>query len=119
MNIFHAEWPQLLELGFICTLSTPLLKASRAGTVVPFYRMQEYLTWKDTHSLNGWHIKYYKGLGTSTPAEAREWFRDLHEIKYEWEGKPSGDALILAFGKDQSNERKEWLKKYEQPLRAS
>ena len=113
MNMFHAEWPQLLELGYICTLSTPLLKASRAGTVVPFYRMQEYTAWKDTHSLSGWHIKYYKGLGTSTPAEAREWFRDLHEIKYEWEGKPSGDALILAFGKDQSDERKEWLKKYE------
>ena len=113
MNIFHTEWPQLLELGYICTLSTPLLKASKGSSVVPFYRMQDYTVWKDTHPLAGWHVKYYKGLGTSTPAEAREWFRDLHEIKYEWEGKPSNDALVMAFGKDNSNERKEWLKKYE------
>ena len=113
MNIFHTEWPQLLELGYLCALSTPLLKASKGSSVVPFYRMQDYTAWKTTHPLNGWHIKYYKGLGTSTPAEARDWFRDLHEIKYEWEGKPSGDALVLAFGKDGANDRKEWLKKYE------
>jgi hypothetical protein len=29
----------------------------------------------------GWKVKYYKGLGTSTPAEAREWFR-VDEIPY-------------------------------------
>nr|URM62299.1 DNA gyraseDNA topoisomerase IV subunit A [Mimivirus sp.] len=37
----------------------------------------------------GWTIKYYKGLGTSTQAEAQECFTDLDKkrIKYFWESK--------------------------------
>ena len=113
MNLFHTEWPSLLEIGYLCTLQTPLLKAIRGGTAHPFYSSQEFDAWRTGHSLNGYHIKYYKGLGTSTPAEAREWFRDLHEIKYEWEGAPSKLALTLAFSKKAANDRKEWLGKYE------
>jgi DNA topoisomerase-2 len=115
MNFFHILWPSLLELGYLCTLLTPLLKASKGSQMVPFYSAQEFNAWKTGKVLSSWHIKYYKGLGTSTPAEAKEWFKDLHEIRYEWLGKPCQEALSLAFtkGKGKADDRKEWLKHYD------
>lgn len=112
MNLFHAEWPGLLQSGFLCTLLTPILKASKGKSVLSFYSIPEFNQWKETNSLNGWKVKYYKGLGTSTPAEAREWFKDLHEILYEWDEK-TDDSINLAFNKKQANDRKAWLSHYD------
>jgi DNA topoisomerase-2 len=112
MNLFHAEWPGLLKSGFLCTLLTPILKASKGKSTISFYSIPEFNTWKETTSLNGWKIKYYKGLGTSTPAEAREWFKDLHEVKYEWDEK-TDESINLAFNKKQADDRKKWLSHYD------
>lgn len=118
MNLFHTEWPSLLRTGFICTLLTPLLKAFRGSTVVPFYTQQEYDAWLAAGNCGrGWHVKYYKGLGTSTPAEAREWFRDLHEIRYTWD-RDSDEAISLAFNKKRADDRKRWLGAYD-PMRTA
>ena len=115
MNLFHAEWPGLLKAGFLCTLLTPILKASKGQQTVSFYSIPEFNAWKDQNSLQGWKIKYYKGLGTSTPAEAREWFKNLHEILYEWDEK-TDDSINLAFNKKQANDRKQWLSHYDPAL---
>jgi DNA topoisomerase II len=112
MNLFHAEWPGLLKSGFLCTLLTPILKASKGKSTISFYSIPEFNGWKDSNNLSGWKIKYYKGLGTSTPAEAREWFKDLHEIKYEWDDK-TDESINLAFNKKQADDRKKWLSKYD------
>lgn len=112
MNLFHAEWPSLLKSGFLCTLLTPILKASKGKSTVSFYSIPEFNAWKDTNSLSGWKIKYYKGLGTSTSAEAREWFKNLREIKYEWDDK-TDESINLAFNKKQADDRKKWLSKYD------
>ena len=29
MNLFHTEWPNLMRIGFLCTLMTPLVKMTR------------------------------------------------------------------------------------------
>jgi DNA topoisomerase-2 len=112
MNLFHAEWPGLMRSGFLCTLLTPILKATKGKTTVSFYSIPEFNQWKDVNSLAGWKIKYYKGLGTSTPAEAREWFKDLHEIQYEWDEK-TDESMNLAFNKKQADDRKKWLSHYD------
>ena len=112
MNLFHAEWPGLMRSGFLCTLLTPILKATKGKTTVSFYSIPEFNQWKDANSLVGWKIKYYKGLGTSTPAEAREWFKDLHEIQYEWDEK-TDESMNLAFNKKQADDRKKWLSHYD------
>ena len=112
MNLFHAEWPGLMHSGFLCTLLTPILKASKGKTTLSFYSLPEFNQWKDENSLAGWKIKYYKGLGTSTPAEAREWFKDLHEIQYEWDEK-TDESINLAFNKKQADDRKRWLSHYD------
>lgn len=119
MNLFHAEWPGLMRAGFLCTLLTPILKASKGKSVLSFYSIPEFNQWKEANglekSMGGWKVKYYKGLGTSTPAEAREWFRDLHEVGYEWDEK-TDDSIQLAFNKKLADDRKRWLSKYDPTL---
>jgi DNA topoisomerase II len=116
MNLFHAEWPGLMRDGFLCTLLTPILKAFKGKSAISFYSMPEFNKWKaETATMSGWKIKYYKGLGTSTPAEAREWFQNLHEIKYEWDDK-TDESINLAFNKKQADDRKRWLSRYDPTL---
>ena len=114
MNLFHAEWPDLMKGGFICSLATPLLKISKKGMTVNFYTIQEFEKWKAQvgDSYKSWHIKYYKGLGTSTPEEAQDWFKDLHEIKYEFDDD-TDESFSLAFNKKRSDDRKTWLSSYD------
>ena len=115
MNLFHTEWQELMKLGFICSLATPLLKASKRNEVRSFYNQTEFDSWKESQgdaSLKGWTLKYYKGLGTSTPAEAREWFENLHEIKYIWD-QDSDNSFSLAFSKKRADDRKRWLATYD------
>jgi DNA topoisomerase-2 len=116
MNLFHTEWPGLMQMGFICSLATPLMKASRRGETVSFYSQGELDRWRSGLQAQGqavgWTLKYYKGLGTSTKQEAREWFEKLAEIKYDWDEK-ADDSISLAFNKKRSDDRKEWLGSYD------
>lgn len=117
MNLFHSKWQSLMKLGFICTLITPLLKATKGSKTLAFYSESEYEAWKGTAegSGNGWKTKYYKGLGTSTPAEAREWFEQLNDIKYIYD-ESTDASMELAFSKSKADDRKKWLSKYDQKL---
>lgn len=117
MNLFHTEWPSLMQINFICSLATPLLKASKRSETISFYSQPEYESWSEGRNLAGWKLKYYKGLGTSTPAEAREWFQRLQEIKYVWDAE-TDESISLAFSKKRSDDRKRWLATYD-PKRIS
>jgi DNA topoisomerase II len=115
MNLFHTEWPSLMKLGFLCSLATPLLKATKRNDTRSFYSAPEFETWREAQgeeALKGWKLKYYKGLGTSTPAEAREWFEHLHEIKYKWDDA-TDESVSLAFSKKRADDRKKWLGTYD------
>lgn len=118
INFFHFHWPSLLRLpNFIDTFKTPLVKANKKGHVtLVFYTLNEYDTWKTTtpnHST--WDIKYYKGLGTSTPEEFKEYFSDMttNMVHFRWAAADTDtDAITLAFKKERSNDRKAWLQAY-------
>ena len=64
---------------------------------------------------NGYNIKYYKGLGTSTSNEAKEYFSDLpqHELTFEWSGVTDGQLIERAFSKSMADARKDWLRQYD------
>ena len=114
MNLFHSEWPDLMKSGFICSLATPLLKATKKQITINFYSIQEFDKWKAQlqDSSKSWHLKYYKGLGTSTPEEAQEWFKNLHEVKYQFDDE-TDESFSLAFNKKRSDDRKNWLSTYD------
>lgn len=113
-NLFHSMWPSLMKAKFITCMLTPIIKAKGArGKVISFYNMTDYDNWKDTpEAKSGWKIKYYKGLGTSTNQEAREYFRDMRLVNYKFTGKESDHAMDLAFNKKKADERKTWLGHY-------
>lgn len=46
-----------------------------------FYTVPEYIQWKETVDIKKWKVKYYKGLGTSTGKEGREYFAALAQNK--------------------------------------
>ncbi len=113
INLFAEFWPSLLELpNFISNLITPVVKATppnRNGNMLEFYNMADYNEWRQ-QSTGNWKIKYYKGLGTSSSAEGKEYFRNIEKntLPFLWSDTSLGD-IELAFSKDKSNERKNWL----------
>jgi DNA topoisomerase II len=112
INFLHHFWPSLLELdGFLQQFITPIVKCSKGKKEETFFTIPEYLTWKtEMDEAKGWKTKYYKGLGTSTAAEAKEYFSHLatHEINFAW-SEGSGDCIELAFAKKRVDDRKRWL----------
>ena len=88
INCLHYFWPSLVKLNiFIHALATPIVKVSKGKESTSFYNLTDYENWKNENSLKGWAIKYYKGLGTSSSKEAKEYFNDLESklVKYTWE----------------------------------
>ncbi|VVU95118.1 DNA gyrase/topoisomerase IV, subunit A [seawater metagenome] len=87
-NFFHYFWPSLMKKrGFLTSLSTPIVKAFKGKSVKVFYNLTDYEKWKNKLTSPGaWKIKYYKGLGTSTSKEAKEYFVDFEDklINYFW-----------------------------------
>ncbi|GIL81030.1 hypothetical protein Vretifemale_10164 [Volvox reticuliferus] len=117
MNFMHSFYPSLLKVpGFLLEFITPIVKARRGRETKVFYTIPEYETWKESmeNKTNGWEIKYYKGLGTSTKDEAQDYFSRLHQHRKEfvWNGDEDGDAIELAFSKKRVDDRKEWLSNF-------
>lgn len=100
--------------GFMQEFVTPIIKASKGTQTLTFFTIPEYEQWAQDRNLSGWKIKYYKGLGTSTAKEAKEYFTriDQHMIEFRYEDQADSDAIDLAFNKKKANERKEWLKTF-------
>ena len=155
MNFFHVIWPELVKRdNFITSLATPIVKLFKGKEIETFYNITEYEEFvenlKENNEIHLWKTKYYKGLGTSTSSEAKEYFHGIEDklIKYFFKSamekiKPDenedekeekdeeekddqeessdnsvitnddNDAILLAFDKSRSDDRKEWLKQYD------
>jgi DNA topoisomerase-2 len=114
INLFQSEWPSLAEIpGFIGFMNTPILKAKKGETELNFYNDGEYEEWKEENDVKGWKIKYYKGLGTSTGKEFREYFEKKKVVGFEYNGKKSTDAIDMVFNKKRADDRKIWLENYD------
>lgn len=114
INLFHKFWPSLIHVpGFMLEFITPIVKATRGKEVISFFTMPQYEEWRDANMNKGWHIKYYKGLGTSTDLEGKEYFNNIddHRIPFSYVDKEDDEAILLAFSKGtaSANARKEWM----------
>ena len=114
INLFSCEWPTLSQIpGFIGFMNTPILKAKKGSNELNFYNDGEFEEWKEQNDIKGWNIKYYKGLGTSTGKEFREYFEDRKIVEFQFNGKDSDDAIDMVFNKKRADDRKDWLKYYD------
>ena len=117
INLFQTEWPSLTKIpGFIGFMNTPILKARRGAQELLFYNDGEFEQWKKQFPgavvPASWNTKYYKGLGTSTGKEFKEYFEHKKMVSFVHTGKESDDHLDMAFNKKRADDRKEWLANY-------
>uniref|UniRef100_A0A8D8TSL7 DNA topoisomerase 2 n=1 Tax=Cacopsylla melanoneura TaxID=428564 RepID=A0A8D8TSL7_9HEMI len=112
INFIHHNWPTLLRLPFLEEFITPIIKATKLKEELSFYSLPEFEEWKE--ATPNWHtykIKYYKGLGTSTSKEAKEYFSNMerHRILFKYSGDNDDAHIRMAFSKKLVDERKNWL----------
>ena len=118
VNYIETQWPSLAAIpGFLSYMSTPIVKARKGAMEVQFYNDVEVNAWKEANagSASTWRLKYYKGLGTSTGKEWREYFADPHVTSFTMDDG-SSDALNMAFAKSCSDQRKAWLAEHDMNL---
>ena len=109
LNMIHYFWPSLLNLGFVVSMVTPIIKASKGSDSKSFYTDSAFRTWYGDGKA-GWRIKYYKGLGTSTSVEAREYFKKIQELTVRFDvDRMTNESIVLAFDKKKADARKTWL----------
>jgi len=116
INLFETYWPELLKMNFLYEFITPIVRVKKGTTIKYFYSLKDYRKWKDSVSVNLWFVKYYKGLGTIEPPEAKQFFKDInkHLIEFNSEDfKQEREYIDLVFNQKRSDDRKEWLLKYE------
>ncbi len=115
INLFQSEWPSLSEIPeFIGFMNTPILKARKGDKELMFYNEGEYESWKhqNNNDIKSWKIKYYKGLGTSTGKEFREYFQNKKIVGFQHNGEKTNDVIDMVFNKKRADDRKEWLEEY-------
>jgi DNA topoisomerase-2 len=109
LNMIHYFWPSLLDLNFVVSMVTPIIKATKGANTKSFYTDSAFRTWYGGGKA-GWKIKYYKGLGTSTSAEAREYFKKIQDLTVKFDvDMMTDDSIVLAFDKKKADARKTWL----------
>lgn len=114
VNFLSYLWPSLLEIdNFIGYMNTPILKATKLNLSVNFYNSGEYEKWKtENENGKGFKIKYYKGLGTSTSKEFKEYFKDKRLVHFVL-AENDDTTIDKIFNKQKADERKQWLGSYD------
>lgn len=112
INFVHTFWPELLHLNFLEIFITPIVKVTKKTRELSFYSLPEFIEWKtETADYYTYNVKYYKGLGTSTSKEAKEYFKDMerHRIGLHYSGAEDDRHILLAFSRKEIQGRKDWL----------
>lgn len=119
INLFQCTWPTLSKIpGFIGFMNTPILKAKKSNEELKFYNDGEYESWKNNNNQDykNWKIKYYKGLGTSTGKEFKEYFEEKKIVGFTHTGEESDNYIDMVFNKKRADHRKDWLGNYDRQL---
>ena len=113
INMIDSEWRSLINIpGFIGYMNTPILKATKGKVVQEFYNNGEFEKWKKENDISKWSIKYYKGLGTSTSREFKEYFSKKKIVDFI-NSDNCNASIDMVFNKKRANDRKEWLANYD------
>ena len=122
INFIHHFWPSLLRVrGFLQQFVTPIVKAfpsatrkNRGEATRSFFSLPDFLEWRRSLSpadQKQYTFKYYKGLGTSTSVEGREYFGAIaqHRMTFLHTSSADDERVVMAFSKDKVEDRKRWI----------
>ena len=118
INMIDSEWSSLIQIpNFIGYMNTPILKATKGKETLEFYNNGEYLNWRENLAQDSkkWSIKYYKGLGTSTSKEFKEYFLKKKIVNFK-STETSRTTIDMVFNKKRADDRKNWLSHYDRNL---
>lgn len=105
--VFADHFPELFEQGFIYRVVTPIITATKGKDRRRYYTREEYE--KDAKHLNGFVIKYLKGIGTQDDESYKLMMQNPHLIKFTKDDL--ADMMLRKwFGKGQADTRKSMLK---------
>lgn len=114
--LFYKHFPTLLQAGWrIERFVTPLIRVRVAGSAAPrdFFCSAAYREWfaalSASEARRVQQVRYYKGLGTSTSAEAKEYFGAMgrHTKRFTGSVEEATRALHAMFSKTAVAERKQ------------
>eukprot|EP00501_MAST-03F_sp_TOSAG23-6_P001721 GSMAST32.ASY1.ANO1.1795.1 assembled CDS len=107
--------------GFLKQFITPIIKATRKKEVFTFYTLVHVRFHREFQ--NYFFLIYYKGLGTSTSKEAKEYFSDMKKHLKTFAScsdslpqRADREWIDLAFTKSKADDRKKWLLAYDAEL---
>ncbi|KAL4065795.1 DNA topoisomerase, partial [Scleroderma yunnanense] len=116
INFLDHFFPSLLKVpNFLVEFVTPIVRVSKGKQRIDFFTIPEYEQWlENTPDVHKWDSKYYKGLGTSSDADARYYFSNMakHMIPFAVSQEGDKELIELAFSKKKADERKEWLRQF-------
>jgi len=110
---FQKFFPTLIEIhpNFLQRFVTPIVrvKATQKSTYTNFYSLQAFKQWSTTNKCS--EANYYKGLGTSSVEEAKEYFRasKKNTVNILFENELCHTLLSESYGKMYANKRKEMI----------
>jgi DNA topoisomerase-2 len=92
--------------------TTKTNKKKSRDNEIDFYDLKTFEEWCKQNDGLKYRQKYYKGLGTSSNEEAKQYFEDLLKLQrtYVWSDDDI-KLMELAFDKSKSHDRKDWIAK--------
>jgi DNA topoisomerase-2 len=97
--------------SFLLRFVTPIVKAKETtkSPYIHFFSLQAFRQWAEDHRCS--EANYYKGLGTSSASEAKEYFKasQKHTVRILFEDENCYQILSESYGDSFSNKRKEMI----------
>jgi DNA topoisomerase-2 len=105
--VFFNHFPELFEQHLVCRVTTPIITATKGKDHRRYYTREEYE--KDVKKLNGYVIKYLKGVGTQNKDDYRIMMEDP-KLTYYTKDNIVDMMIKKWFGKGNAETRKTMLK---------
>ena len=113
---FYQRFPSLIKRGFVKANFSPAVRIYLKNEILRFYKFEAYLKWLHDESLSQAELTkrsklkpdYLKGLGSSDAKDIIDDFKINRTVTYKLDLETE-QSIQLAFDKDYSDERKDWL----------
>jgi len=106
---FQHYFPALLKSGYVRRMITPVVVATKRAERREFFTVPDFNAFISGKS--GWKVRYLKGLGSSTKAEAKAYFKSLPRyLKYVNFDDKASEAIDMFFNDKRAADRKAWMK---------
>lgn len=115
-NLIHYLFPTLLKRSpsFLLYMRTPIIRVRLPRQTLDFYAIRDFKKYQESvvqsHAKLG-QVKYYKGLGTSTKEEAKEFFG--RKMIAFCEDDLTRDTMNKVFDPKCADLRKQWIQSYD------